>query len=195
MRLWPQNPYDLIRLLARRRSDPRKAIAELVQNSLDAGASRIESQWFTDRGKRALSIWDDGNGVFPGLPRDEALRKIAQTIGHSHERDLTPAQRREELILGQYGIGLIGFWSVGALLEMKSRVDGGRWEFNDAHPDFLLVAEDGEAQRVRYLVHLFAKEVVLRNFGGPGDAEVLERMVEVLTRLRRPQAGRRPNPH
>ena len=40
-----------------------------------------------------------------------------------------------------------------------------------------------ESQRVRYLIHLFAKEVVLRNFGRPGDAEVLERMVEVLTRI------------
>ncbi len=40
-----------------------------------------------------------------------------------------------------------------------------------------------EAQRLRYLIHLFAKEVVLRNSGRPGDGEVLERMVEVLTRL------------
>lgn len=126
VQLRPQNPFDLIRLLARSQSDPRKAVAELVQNSLDAGATRIEIQWFNDKGNRALSIWDNGIGVFPDMERDEALRRIAQTIGHSHKRDLTPVQRREEMILGKYGIGLIGFWSVGRTLEMRSRVHGGR---------------------------------------------------------------------
>ena len=126
VRLRPQNPFDLIRLLARSQSDPRKAVAELVQNSLDAGARRIEIVWFNDKGRRALRIWDDGEGVFPELEREEALRRIAKTIGHSHKRDLTPAERREHLVLGKYGIGLIGFWSVSEVLEMKSRVGGGR---------------------------------------------------------------------
>ncbi len=126
VRLRPQNPFDLIRLLARSQSDPRKAVAELVQNSLDAGATRVEITWFQERGVRAIAIWDDGAGVFPELEREDALRRIAQTVGHSHKRDLTPAQRREEMILGKYGIGLIGFWSVGRILEMRSRVHGGR---------------------------------------------------------------------
>jgi len=126
VRLRPQNPFDLIRLLARSQSDPRKAVAELVQNSLDAGARRVEIVWFNEKGRRALRIWDDGEGVFPDLEREDALRRIAKTIGHSHKRDLTPAERREHLVLGQYGIGLIGFWGVGEVLEMKSRVGGGR---------------------------------------------------------------------
>ena len=126
MRLRPQDPFDLIRLLARSQSDPRKAVAELVQNSLDAGARLIEITWFNEKGARALRIWDDGEGVFPELEREEALRRIARTIGHSHKLDLSPAQRREHLVLGKYGIGLIGFWSVGQVLEMKSRVQGGR---------------------------------------------------------------------
>jgi hypothetical protein len=126
VRLRPQDPFDLIRLLARSQSDPRKAIAELVQNSLDAGARRIDIEWFNDKGQRALSIHDDGCGVFPSEEREDALRRLARTIGHSHKRDLSPAQRREQLVLGQYGIGLIGFWSVGGVLEMKSRVGGGR---------------------------------------------------------------------
>lgn len=124
VKLKAQDPFDLIRLLARSQSDPRKAVAELVQNSLDAGARRIEIQWFNQKGQRALSIWDDGAGVFSHMERRDALRRIAQTIGHSHKRDLTPGQRREELILGKYGIGLIGFWSVGETLEMRSRVSG-----------------------------------------------------------------------
>jgi len=126
VRLRPQDPFDLIRLLARSQSDPRKAVAELVQNSLDAGARRVTVHWFNEKGRRALRIVDDGAGVFPEMERVDALRRIAQTIGHSHKRDLTPSQRREELVLGKYGIGLIGFWSVGEQLELRSRVAGGK---------------------------------------------------------------------
>ena len=125
VKLRPHDPFDLIRLLAQSQSDPRKAVAELVQNSLDAGARRIRITWFNEKGLRALNIWDDGRGVFPELDREEALKTIAQTIGHSHKRNLTPGERREQMVLGRYGIGLIGFWSVGEVLEMRSRVGGG----------------------------------------------------------------------
>ena len=63
-----------------------------------------------------------------------------------------------------------------------SRLLDGRWEYNADHRDYLEAGET-EARRLRYLVNLFAKEIVLRNFGGPGDGDVLERMVEVLTYL------------
>jgi len=125
VRLRPQDPFDLIRLLARSQSDPRKALAELVQNSLDAGARHIEILWFNDKGRRSVRVLDDGAGIFPELERAEALERIARTIGHSYKRDLSPAQRREEMVLGRYGIGLIGFWSVGREMLVKSRVDGG----------------------------------------------------------------------
>jgi hypothetical protein len=64
----------------------------------------------------------------------------------------------------------------------RSRLSGPSWQYNSGHRDYLAV-EDVEARRLRYLVHLFAKEVVLKNFGTPGDAHLLERMVEVLTHL------------
>jgi hypothetical protein len=41
VRLQPADPFDLIRLLAQSQSDPRKAVAELVQNSIDA--SKIDA--------------------------------------------------------------------------------------------------------------------------------------------------------
>jgi hypothetical protein len=124
VKLRPHDPFDLIRLLAQSQSDPRKAVAELVQNSLDAGARHIRITWFNEKGLRAIRIWDDGGGVFPDMEREEALKRIAQTIGHSHKLGLTPVQRREQMVLGRYGIGLIGFWSVGEVLEMRSRVGG-----------------------------------------------------------------------
>ncbi len=125
VRLKPQDSFDLIRVIAKSQSDARKAIGELVQNSLDAGARRVEITWFNDKGARALRIADDGHGVFPELDREAALRKIAETIGHSHKRSLSAAERREQMLLGKYGIGLLGFWSVARVLELKSRVKGG----------------------------------------------------------------------
>jgi hypothetical protein len=124
VKLKPSNPFDLIRLLARSQSDPRKAVCELVQNSLDAQARHIRITWRNEHGARVLRIFDDGTGVFPELGREDALRRVATTIGHSHKRDLTPSQRRELMALGKYGIGLIGFWCVGETMEIKSRVDG-----------------------------------------------------------------------
>ena len=125
VRLRPENPFDLIRLLARSQTDPRKAVAELAQNSLDANAREVEISWFNEAGQRALRVFDDGEGIFPEMDRPEALRRIAQTIGHSHKRDLSPVQRRELMVLGKYGIGLIGFWSIGEVMEIRSRVGGG----------------------------------------------------------------------
>ncbi len=124
IRLEPADPFDLIRLIARSQSDPRKAIAELVQNSLDAGARHVRLTRFTHEGRRALSIWDDGQGVFPELPRDEALKRIATTIGRSYKRNLTLSERHQQMTLGKYGIGLLGFWSTGRVMEIRSRVRG-----------------------------------------------------------------------
>jgi len=39
--LQPADAFDLIRWLARSQSDPRKAVAELVQNAIDANARTI----------------------------------------------------------------------------------------------------------------------------------------------------------
>ncbi|MBN1418332.1 MAG: ATP-binding protein [Planctomycetes bacterium] len=125
IRLRPADSFDLIRLLARSQSDPRKAIAELVQNSLEAEARHIVITRFRHRGEVALSIRDDGRGVFPDLGREEALERIATNVGRSFKRDLSPEERRQLMIQGKYGIGILGFWSIGARFEMRSRVVGG----------------------------------------------------------------------
>lgn len=53
--LRPADPFDLIRWLARSQSDPRKAVAEFVQNSIDAQARHvaIEGAGFSIRGEGA----------------------------------------------------------------------------------------------------------------------------------------------
>ena len=69
-----------------------------------------------------LSILDDGRGVLPDLPRSEALTAIATNIGHSRKRQLSFDERMRQAMLGQYGIGLLGFWAVGHELQIRSRV-------------------------------------------------------------------------
>jgi len=123
-RLRAADPFELIRWLARSQPDPRKALAELVQNSIDAGAKRIEIVRLRERGVTALHIIDDGEGVIPDLTRTEALTYIATHIGHSRKRNLTPEQRRELMMQGKYGIGLLGFWSIGQQLEMRTQLAG-----------------------------------------------------------------------
>jgi hypothetical protein len=116
------DPFDLIRHLARSQSDPRKAVAELVQNALDEQATHVTIERTRLEGESALVILDDGLGVLPKLPRDEALTTIARNIGHSRKRQLSFDERMRQAMLGQYGIGLLGFWSLGHELRITSRV-------------------------------------------------------------------------
>jgi hypothetical protein len=124
VRLKPADPFDLIRWLARSQSDPRKAIAEFVQNSIDAKARRVRLERRRVRRAPVLVVRDDGEGVLPELSREDALRAIATNIGCSRKRSLTPLERHAQVVAGKYGIGLLGFWSVGRSMDIRSRVAG-----------------------------------------------------------------------
>jgi hypothetical protein len=121
-----RDPFELIRWLAYSQPDPRKALAELVQNSLDAGAGTVRITRGHEEGAVCLKIFDDGTGVIPELERREALQYVATHIGHSRKRHLSPQERLSLMTQGQYGIGLLGFWSLGERLEMRSAVPGHR---------------------------------------------------------------------
>lgn len=124
IKLTPADAFDLIRWLARSQSDPRKAVAELVQNAIDARARTIVLER-RRRGRRgALIVRDDGEDIRPSDEREAALRYLATHIGRSHKRNLSPAERHAQVIAGKYGIGLLGFWSIGRRLDIRSRVAG-----------------------------------------------------------------------
>jgi hypothetical protein len=137
----PHDPFELIRWLALSQPDPRKALAELVQNSLDAGARKVRIKRLREKGVPCLSILDDGEGVIPEMDRPEALRYIATHIGHSRKRSLSPEERLALMTQGQYGIGLLGFWSLGQTLDMRTSLPGRRPYrlvlYRD-RPDFLI---------------------------------------------------------
>lgn len=121
-----RDPFELIRWLAYSQPDPRKALAELVQNSLDAGAATVRVTRLREDGAACLRIFDDGGGVIPEMERRDALQYVATHIGHSRKRHLSPQERLSLMTQGQYGIGLLGFWSLGERLEMRSAVPGHR---------------------------------------------------------------------
>jgi hypothetical protein len=124
VKLKPADPFDLIRWLARSQSDPRKAVAELVQNSIDANARTVRIERRRVRHAPALIIRDDGEGVLPELGREEALATLVTEIGHSRKRGLSPRERHDQVVAGKYGIGLLGFWSVGRRMDIRTRVRG-----------------------------------------------------------------------
>jgi hypothetical protein len=124
LELKPADPFDLIRWLARSQPDPRKAVAELVQNSLDAGAKNVTVTRQRIKGALCLVVRDDGEGVLPEMAREEALRYLATNVGHSRKLGLDPRERMKRVVAGKYGVGLLGFWSIGRRMELRSRVAG-----------------------------------------------------------------------
>lgn len=169
------DPFELIRWLARSQPDPRKAMAELVQNAIDAQARHVRITRLRERGVTALQIVDDGEGVIPELDRVEALTYIATHIGHSRKRNLTPEQRRELMLQGKYGIGLLGFWAIGQSLEMRSFVP-------EQPPHALRLFEDSpryEIERVRGRLQLDDRrtEVMVRALHRPAFNSLTARRI------------------
>src|SRR5207247_9451206 len=80
--------WNAITIIALSQSNPLKAIAELVENSIDARARRITITRGREGGRHYLSIRDDGDGV----PRDEAghpdFRYVATHICDSVQHHL-----------------------------------------------------------------------------------------------------------
>jgi hypothetical protein len=111
--------WNAIRIIALSQSNPLKAIAEFVENSIDAHASTITITRGREHGEHYLSVKDDGDGV----PRDEEgvpnFKYVATHICDSIKRRLK-AEGSGEGLQGEFGIGLLSFWTVGETLTMIS---------------------------------------------------------------------------
>lgn len=116
--------WNAITIIALSQSNPLKAVAELVENSIDARARTIVIVRGKEHGDAYLSVTDDGDGI----PRDEDgvpnFRYVATHIGDSIKRQLK-AQGATG-IQGEFGIGLLSFWTVGEELTMASSGADGR---------------------------------------------------------------------
>src|SRR5437763_7175903 len=110
--------WNAITIIALSQSSPLKAIAELVENSIDAKAHTVTITRGREHRRHFLSIRDDGEGV----PRDNAgrpdFRYVATHICDSVKRRLKA--NGTSGLQGEFGIGLLRFWTVGEELVMTS---------------------------------------------------------------------------
>lgn len=152
--------WNAIRIIALSQSNPLKAIAEFVENSIDAHAKTITIIRGRDQGEHYLSIKDDGEGV----PRDEAgrpnFRYVATHICDSIKQRLK-AEGRGKNLQGEFGIGLLSFWTVGNTLTMISTgADQRSYEMTMSkgdsgyavRPRRVLIAERGTELRISPLL-------------------------------------------
>src|SRR5712671_2964014 len=111
--------WNAIRIIALSQSNPLKAIAELVENSIDAHAKTIAITRGREHGEHYLTVKDDGDGVpraANGLPD---FKYVATHICDSVKRRLK-ADGAGDGVQGEFGIGLLSFWTVGDTLTMTS---------------------------------------------------------------------------
>jgi len=117
--------WNAIRIIALSQGNPLKAIAELVENSIDAHAKTIAITRGREHGEHYLTVKDDGDGV----PRDPNglpdFKYVATHICDSVKRRLK-ADGAGGGLQGEFGIGLLSFWTVGDTLTMTSTGDDQR---------------------------------------------------------------------
>ncbi len=110
--------WNAITIIALSQSNPLKAVAEFVENSIDARARNVVITRGQEQGAHYLKISDDGEGI----PRDPEgvpdFRYVATHICDSIKRQLKT--QGEEGIQGEFGIGLLSFWTVGEELVLSS---------------------------------------------------------------------------
>lgn len=127
--------WNAITIIALSQSNPLKAVAEFVENSIDAGATQIDIVRGREQGEPYLRIRDDGRGI----PRNEAgepdFKYVATHICDSIKRQMK-LNGDGSRVQGEFGIGLLSFWTVGEALVMRSpSADGKTHEMRMAKGD------------------------------------------------------------
>src|ERR1700740_2437004 len=112
--------WNAIRIIALSQSNPLKAIAEFVENSIDAHAKTIVITRGREHGEYYLKIKDDGDGVPQDLNGLPDFKYVATHICDSIKRHLK-SNGDASGIQGEFGIGLLSFWTVGDSLSMTSQ--------------------------------------------------------------------------
>lgn len=116
--------WNAITIIALSQNNPLKAIAEFVENSIDAGARHITIIRGKERGQQYLKVIDDGQGLpcaEEGIPD---FKYVATHICDSLKRQLK--EKGAQNIQGEFGIGLLSFWTVGYKLAMVSSGKDGK---------------------------------------------------------------------
>src|SRR5437868_10534935 len=108
--------WNAITIIALSQSNPLKAIAELVENSIDAEARAVTITRGRHGAEQYLSIRDDGGGV----PRDADGRPNFRYVA-THICDSVKGRLKESGAtgnLGEFGTGLLRSWTIGESLAL-----------------------------------------------------------------------------
>ena len=117
--------WNAISIIALSQNNPLKAIAEFVENSIDAKASNISIVRGKERGEHFLRITDDGEGIPRNAKGEPDFHYVATHICDSIKRRMK-AQGEGSGVQGEFGIGLLSFWTVGEELYLTSAGDNGK---------------------------------------------------------------------
>lgn len=129
--------WNAISIIANSQANPLKSVAEFVENSIDARAKQIVIIRGKKQGEFYIKVSDDGEGIKKdenGLPD---FRRVATHICDSIKRQFKTEGATG--IQGEFGIGLLSFWTVGQSMSMTcSGADGKTYEMTMAKdsPDF-----------------------------------------------------------
>src|ERR1700676_5511479 len=116
--------WNAITIIALSQSNPLKAVAELVENSIDARAKTIVITRGKDKGQHYLRVKDDGEGVRRNADGAPDFHYVATHVCDSIKRRLKTEGTRG--LQGEFGIGLLSFWTLGEELLPTSAGDNGR---------------------------------------------------------------------
>src|SRR6266508_1475626 len=121
--------WNAIAIIALSQSNPLKAVAELVENSIDARAKTIVITRGKEKGQHYLRVKDDGEGVRRNADGEPDFHYVATHVCDSIKRRLKTQGTRG--LQGEFGIGLLSFWTLGEELLLTSAGAGGRaWQMH-----------------------------------------------------------------
>ncbi|HXI54087.1 MAG TPA: ATP-binding protein [Candidatus Saccharimonadales bacterium] len=116
--------WNAIRIIALSQSNPLKAVAEFVENSIDAKARHITIVRGKEKGVHFLRIKDDGEGIRRNEQGQPDFEYVATHICDSMKRRLK--SEGAVGLQGEFGIGLLSFWTVGEELVITSAGHDGK---------------------------------------------------------------------
>jgi hypothetical protein len=129
--------WNAITIIAYSQNSPLKAIAEFVENSIDARAKNITIVRGKERGQLYVKVIDDGEGIPLNEQGYPNFKYVATHICDSIKKKLK--KKGAQGIQGEFGIGLLSFWTVGEKLILSSAgLDGKTYqmEMNKGEPGY-----------------------------------------------------------
>ena len=121
------NDWNAITIIALSQSNPLKAVAELVENSIDARATSVSITRGRSEGNHYLEIRDNGQGIPRNAEGRPDFRYVATHICDSVKRRLKVEGASG--LQGEFGIGLLSFWTLGEELTLTSTgADDRAWQ-------------------------------------------------------------------